>query len=371
MFSRVSIGAIALLACLLMAFDASGGKGNGKGKGEGGGGGGGGGVVVWDLGADTRAYAINVNNEIVGETHPAGSREAAYWKLDAAEALTGPVGLGSLVAGAQSEARDINDGGWIVGWSSLGSGTGRHAALWHVDALGNVSGPMSLGGLPVADRSQAAGINNSQEVVGLSGVLNPDSSVSWTGIVWRLDAAGNVVGTTAISGDPSDINDAGQIAGTKAGRATIWELDALGNVTSETDLGVLPGAAWSWGVAINSEGEVVGTSGPAGQDGYHAFLWSGGVMTDLGTLGGKARRKSTPVSDAKGINDAGQVVGLAGVDSLSGGLLDANAFLWEAGEMIDLSKDVSSFEFQCAEDINNNGYIVGLGPQTSAAGCRN
>ena len=32
MFSRVSIGALALLACLLMAFDATGGKGNGKGK---------------------------------------------------------------------------------------------------------------------------------------------------------------------------------------------------------------------------------------------------------------------------------------------------------------------------------------------------
>ena len=367
MFSRRSMlyCAAALLLCGLFGLHAfADHKGKPHGGGGGGGGGDGGGDVIWDLGADTRVSAINANNEIVGEIHgnltPAPQREAAYWKLDAAGTLTGPVGLGGLVADANSEARDINDGGWVVGWSSLGPMTGRHAVLWRVDALGNVSGPTSLDGLPGADRSQANAINDNRQVVGWSGVLNPDDgSVSRTGIVWRLDADGNVAGTTAISGELADINDNGQIVGTKAGRATIWQY-ALGNVTSETDLGVLPGAASSSGEAINSAGEVVGFSGPAGGDIYHAFLWSGGVMTDLGTLSKKGRRGSTPVSYARGINGARQVVGLAGVERLNGGLLDANAFLWEAGEMIDLSKGVSSFNFYEAVDINNAGYIVGL-----------
>ena len=218
--------------------------------------------------------------------------------------------------------------------------------------------PTSLGGLPGHDRSQANAINNNGEVVGWSGVLNPDGALSSTGIVWRLDAAGNVVGTTAIDGALADINDSGEIVGDAGGHATIWQLDALGNVTGETDLGVLPGAASSCGEAINSAGQVAGASGPT--NGEHAFLWSGGVMTDLGTLSRKGPRGSTPVSFSAGINDTGQVVGVSGATDI-GALIEPKAFLWEAGERIDLDKSVHSFDFERAMDINNAGYIVGLG----------
>jgi probable HAF family extracellular repeat protein len=51
----------------------------------------------------------------------------------------------------------------------------------------------------------------------------------------------------------------------------------------------------------------------------HAFLYSDGKMTDLGTLGGKE-------SVAFGINDAGQIVGWA--DNANG---YAHAFLYSFG----------------------------------------
>src|SRR5579871_5842584 len=63
-------------------------------------------------------------------------------------------------------------------------------------------------------------------------------------------------------------------------------------VYSLTDLG--PGSA----AAINAVGQAVGT----GANG-HAFVYSGGVITDLGTLPGGT------YSTARDIDDAGDIVG--------------------------------------------------------------
>jgi probable HAF family extracellular repeat protein len=67
------------------------------------------------------------------------------------------------------------------------------------------------------------------------------------------------------------------------------------------DLGTL-GGAHSFGWGINDSGQVVGSSATATGE-MHAFLWTDGVMQDLGTfLGGY-------YSSALGINNSGQVVG--------------------------------------------------------------
>src|SRR6185503_13442543 len=52
-----------------------------------------------------------------------------------------------------------------------------------------------------------------------------------------------------------------------------------------TDLGTLGGSS-SQAVAINEAGQIIGQSYLAGDAEQHAFVWQGGVMTDLGTLGG-------------------------------------------------------------------------------------
>ncbi len=52
-----------------------------------------------------------------------------------------------------------------------------------------------------------------------------------------------------------------------------------------TDLGNFGGTSSS-GTGINNNGQVVGYGYTAGNAAYQAFLYSNGVMTNLGTLGG-------------------------------------------------------------------------------------
>src|SRR5947199_363838 len=67
------------------------------------------------------------------------------------------------------------------------------------------------------------------------------------------------------------------------------------------DLGTLPDTTSSRAVAIDDGGEVAGTSWDHGHAPEHAFIWSDGTMTALGTLGGDQ-------SGAAAIGGAGRVV---------------------------------------------------------------
>jgi probable HAF family extracellular repeat protein len=78
----------------------------------------------------------------------------------------------------------------------------------------------------------------------------------------------------------------------------------------------------------------------------HAFLYSGGVLSDLGTFGGTS-------SAATSLNDRGQVVGYASLPSGAN-----HAFLYESGAMHDLGTLGGGTESR-AHDINNGGTVVG------------
>jgi probable HAF family extracellular repeat protein len=142
----------------------------------------------------------------------------------------------------------------------------------------------------------------------------------------------------------TDINNSGQIVGGEGGASGHAFLYSNGAMT---DLGTLPGGTESFAEGINDPGQVVGHSNIANGL-YHAFLYSNGAMTDLGTLPGKNQ------SSASGINDSGQVVGES---DTSGDLF--RAFLYSAGVMTDLGALPGGNESQ-AHGINNSGQVVGI-----------
>jgi len=200
--------------------------------------------------------------------------------------------------------------------------TVMHAFEWHNGVL------KDLGTLPNGSSSTAFWINRQGVIMGMAdnGSIDPLSGLpEQNAVVWKN----------------------GQIA----------------------DLGTL-GGNFSYGNAMNDEGEVVGIALNAISDAYsfiglgtqtHAFRWRYGQMQDLGTLGG-------PDSWAAFVNDFGQIVGWSYTDSTpnaSTGVPTQHAFLWENGQMHDLKTlggtlaVVGSLADSGGGAINNSGQVVG------------
>lgn len=106
---------------------------------------------------------------------------------------------------------------------------------------------------------------------------------------------------------------------------------------------------------INNKQQIVGSRGTGLYEFEripHAFLYSEGSYTDLGTLGGLW-------SVAYAINERGWVVGHAETSAYV-----YHAFLYANRSLIDLNAlipDNSGWELQSAIDINNAGQIIGYG----------
>jgi probable HAF family extracellular repeat protein len=141
-----------------------------------------------------------------------------------------------------------------------------------------------------------------------------------------------------------------------------------------TDLGSL-GLGLSQGLAINANGLVTGGSylkttysitcppdypnpNKCTQHPEHAFLYSNGTMTDLGTLGGNN-------SVGESVNLSGQVAG--GAQTTKG---VNNAALWAGKKAVDLGAvaPLSAGQDSIAEGINDSGQVAGAyGTNTSQA----
>jgi probable HAF family extracellular repeat protein len=111
-----------------------------------------------------------------------------------------------------------------------------------------------------------------------------------------------------------------------------------------TDLGTLGGASSS-GVALNNNGQVIGTS-TTSSGATDAFLYSNGTMTDIGNW--------TPSA----INDAGQIVGTNSQNQ---------AVIYSAGNLSQIP--LTGYAASTATGINNSGQVVGIaGPALSGPG---
>jgi probable HAF family extracellular repeat protein len=101
---------------------------------------------------------------------------------------------------------------------------------------------------------------------------------------------------------------------------------------------------------INENGQIVGLAMTADFE-FHAFSYEKGVMTDLGVLPGGQ------FSAAVGISARGQVVGINSPDPANG--LPRNAVLWYKSTVTDLPLLPGSQE-GFANDVNASGVIVGM-----------
>ncbi len=261
--------------------------------------------------------------------------------------------------GPASEATDINDSGQVVGWADTTSTEAgyyiEHAFLYSNGTMTDLDPLLGGGG------SIAYGINDSGQVVGVAGTGN-GTYYDFLYSNGTMTDLGPFFGVW--TGWPCRINDSGQVAVCYNGNdhAALYSNGAM------TDLGTLPvpgiwGSGYSQASGINNSGQVIGYASYALRHGYppywyesvdHAFLYTNGTMTDLGTLPGRTK------SYADGINDSGQVVGFC-MNSTGG---PGGAFLYDGRQMIDLNGLLpanSGWRLAGASAINNQGQIVGWG----------
>lgn len=283
-------------------------------------------VDLGTLGGDSSfANAINNAGQVVGMAEiiggPYGNYRAALWSGNAVTEL------GIIGSVYRSEATGINDAGQIVG------AVDGQAILWN----GMIRSPIGTPG----SSNFVYDINNKGEVAGWTYREGKVNAARWDGST-VTDLQGQLDGTK--SSYAYAINDASQVAGatlTADGvtHATVW------NGTTATNLGTLNGRS-SEAYAINNVGQVAGWSETVDHS-RNATLWNGTTATELGTLAGRS-------SEARAINDVGQVVGYMG----------GNAMLWYGTKATDLNSvlDASThagWQLSEAKGINNQGWIVG------------
>jgi probable HAF family extracellular repeat protein len=222
--------------------------------------------------------------------------------------------------------------------------------------LSEISG-LESGGTAWTTTTYGYGINSSGQTAGYSmwssGDLMPPVNRAWvyTGgtnatMLPVLDGAYN---HTQAYG----INSSGLVAGfdstnNNAAHAVTWTTAGV-----ETDLGILDPGGLSRAYAINDSGQVSGMGTPVGGGAaYHALLFSGGSIYDIGTLGGNN-------GYGYAINAGGKVAGMA--NDASGA---SRAFLWTptvpngtSGSMVDISPSTATNAWSWG--INASGQAVG------------
>ena len=271
---------------------------------------------VLDLGAflvgDSYATGVNDLGEVTG-----------YGQFETGGPVHGFLFSGDMmhdlgsVGDSLSFGSAINNHGQVVGNYEP---TGFIGDLPFLASIGNFTPFGTLDGI----RGEATGINDAGAAVGTSYL--PDGGPSRA----VLYHGGNVIDLGSLGGRPTDasigtaINNSGQITGysstlTNTGAAFL----TVGGVM--TELGSL-GGVFSIGADVNEAGVVAGLSTLPNSSYYHATRFTGGNALDLGTLGGT-------ISVASSINGGGQIIGRSRLP----GRDDPVGFVWEDGVMYNLN----------------------------------
>lgn len=296
----------------------------------------------------SQALAINDHDVVVGwvEQDRNGPQVAAVWQADG-----GVQTIGTLPGIATSFATAVNQAGQVVGYA--GSYDAPQAFLWDAG-----SGMRALGAFDAAQPvSMANGISDDGVVVGTSvTAAGATHAFTWTAAGGFVDPFPTKPGAVAYAIGTHD-EWVGGVAG-KNSEAGV-RVNAGGK---RTDLGLLAAdVPYAYGKALNTAGQVVGSSGSESGT-NHAFVWDKlHGMQDLGVLPGGT------FSNALAVNDAGQVVGISDIPA-GRGTADTPFYYDKHLGMVALTTLIadddplkSEIQFDAAQAINNRGVIVANG----------
>jgi probable HAF family extracellular repeat protein len=254
--------------------------------------------------SSSEAYAINAHGQVTGLTTTGSGLSCGFiWT----SGLMRPIGTPEP---GFSAGYAINNRGFVAGSTYL-SGLPQvtpgqpnfHAFIWRGGTIEDLN---------VGDYSIAYGINDRNQIVGVSG-LDEDTPrfpfLWWNGTFIRLSSFGGIAEAIAI-------NNRGHVTGWfRIGDTFHSWLYANGQ---SKDIGTIPsvgvnGTTGILAAALNIFDDIVGTYSPdtntigIGFEVGFAFLWSHGKMVDLNSYLPTA--SGWVLNGATGINDFGQIVG--------------------------------------------------------------
>ena len=247
-----------------------------------------------------------------------------------------------LGSGSSSAAFGLSNNGLITGAADRPDGS-SHAFLYD----GSLR---DIGQLGVS--SSGAGVNRAGQVAGTYvDEAGENHAFLYSGGVMR-----DIGNLGANSARATGISERGEVVGSSflegftSLQAFVYR--ASGNVSSIAALGTLGGPS-SWANAINNNQQIAGAS-YIDDDILHAFLYEQGAMRDIGSLGGA-------ITEARGLNDAGWVVGYSTYADDVPGIDFSSAFLYRDSAMFDLNLIVERpgvWSILDAYGINDAGQIA-------------
>src|SRR5882757_7547919 len=193
-------------------------------------------------------------------------------------------------------------------------------------------------------------INNAGKFAGVLNIGGNYRAVLYGGSWTNLGTLGGTTNSSALGmNDTMQVVGRARLTNSTASRAFLWTpggTDGIASNPQMKDLGTLSGGTAAEADDINSSGQITGFSQTSKDD--HAFRYSGGTMTDIGTL-----LRNNVDSYAASINDAGHVTGTAYFQNFG----NSGTFFYNGSSMTNLGNFGCSDSYGLA--INNRTNIIG------------